>query len=126
MNEKAGAPLDGTTVIVVEDEAVVAMLIEEMLEELSCKVVGVAHDVLSAVELVKSTPADVAVLDANLAGERADPVAQALNDAKTPFVVASGYGESGITQAWRGSSVLPKPFRLSELQQALMKATGKG
>jgi CheY-like chemotaxis protein len=126
MSDQAGAALDGTRVIVVEDEAVVAMLLEEMLEELNCQVVGIAHDVSSAVELVKSTPADVAVLDANLGGERADSVAQALNDTETPFVVASGYGESGISQAWRGSSVLPKPFRLSELQQALIKATGKG
>jgi CheY-like chemotaxis protein len=123
MNSRA-ASLEGARVIVVEDETVVAMLLEQMLEELECKVVGVAHEVSTAVDLVRSTSADVAILDANLAGERADPVAKALADANVPFVIASGYGESGMAPGWPGSSVLPKPFRLSELEQALNKALG--
>ena len=122
---EAGTALEGVKVLVVEDETIVAMLLEQMLEELSCEVVGVAGQVAAAAELARSTDADVAILDMNLAGQRVDPVAEALAERNVPFIFASGYGEDGLTAAWRGRPVLPKPFRLDQLRDVLISAMGR-
>lgn len=117
------ATLDGLKVLVVEDETIVAMLLEQMLEELNCQVAGVAGQVAAATEMARSVDADVAILDMNLAGQKVDPVARALAERNVPFVFASGYGEDGLTAEWRGRPVLPKPFRLDQLREALEAAT---
>ena len=119
------AALDGVKVLVVEDETIVAMLLEQMLEELNCEVVGVAGQVSTATELARTTNADVAILDMNLAGQRVDPVAQALADRNVPFIFASGYGEDGLSAEWKGRPVLPKPFRLDQLKDVLVGAVGR-
>ncbi len=116
--------LNGIKVLVVEDETIVAMLLEQMLEELSCELAGVAGQVAAATELARSTDADVAILDMNLAGQKVDPVAEVLAARNVPFVFASGYGEDGLTSQWRDRPVLPKPFRLDQLREALLKALG--
>ena len=116
------ATLDGVKVLVVEDEAIVAMLLEQMLEDLGCAMAGAAGQLNSAITLVQEADADIAILDMNLNGERVDPVARILADRGMPFVFASGYGEDGVSPEWRGRPVLPKPFRLEELRQALIKA----
>src|SRR5476649_453904 len=70
--------LDGVKVLVVEDEAIVAMLLEQMLEDLGCTVAGAASQLSTAINLVSGTDADIAILDMNLAGDRVDPVARIL------------------------------------------------
>jgi CheY-like chemotaxis protein len=117
--------LDGLKVLVIEDETIVAMLLEQMLEELNCEVAGVAGQVTAATELARSIDVDVAILDMNLAGQKVDPVARALAERQVPFVFASGYGEDGLTPEWRGRPVLPKPFRLDQLRDALAAATAE-
>ena len=114
----------GLKVFVVEDETIVAMLLEQMLEELDCQVAGVAGQLSLAMELARSVEAEVAILDLNLSGQRVDPVAQILADRNVPFIFASGYGEDGLAPEWRGRPVLPKPFRLDQLKDALEAATG--
>jgi CheY-like chemotaxis protein len=114
--------LQGLKVLVVEDETIVAMLLEQMLEELGCRVVGVAGQVSIATELARTADVDVAILDMNLGGQSVDPVAEALADRPAPFVFASGYGEDGLTPRWRGRPVLTKPFRLEQLRQTLEAA----
>ena len=114
----------GLKVFVVEDETIVAMLLEQMLEELDCEVAGVAGQLSLAMELAHSVDANVAILDLNLSGQRVDPVAQILADRQMPFIFASGYGEDGLAPEWRGRPVLPKPFRLDQLKDALESATG--
>lgn len=114
----------GLKVFVVEDETIVAMLLEQMLEELECEVAGVAGQLSQAAELARSIDADVAILDLNLSGQRVDPVAAILAEREVPFIFASGYGEDGLSPEWRGRPVLPKPFRLDQLKDALESATG--
>ena len=114
----------GLKVFVVEDETIVAMLLEQMLEELECEVAGVAGQLNIAMELARSVDAQVAILDLNLSGQRVDPVAEILAERKVPFIFASGYGEDGLSPEWRGRPVLPKPFRLDQLRDALIGAAG--
>jgi CheY-like chemotaxis protein len=118
MNETT-TTLQGLKVLVVEDETIVAMLLEQMLEELGCEIAGAAGQVAAAADLARASDADVAILDMNLGGQSVDPVAEALDARNVPFVFASGYGEDGLTARWRGRPVLTKPFRLDQLREML-------
>jgi len=114
--------LQGLKVLVVEDETIVAMLLEQMLEELGCVVAGMAGQVAVATDLANAIEADIAILDMNLGGQSVDPVAEALDARGMPFVFASGYGADGLTARWRDRPVLTKPFRLDQLRQTLESA----
>ena len=80
-------------VLVVEDEPMIRMLLEDMLGELGYTVAAEAAHLEEALEATKNADFDVAILDANLNGEPALPVADALVARGTPFVFATGYGE---------------------------------
>ena len=111
--------LAGTRVLVVEDEALVSMLVEEYLDELGCEVVGVASRLEDALEKARALALDAAVLDVNLAGRLSYPVAELLRARGVPFVFATGYGLSGLPDELRGAPVLAKPFRQDQLAAAL-------
>jgi CheY-like chemotaxis protein len=115
--------LAGRRVLVVEDEMMIAMLLEDMLSELGCAVVGPAHTVPEALALVSGEAAlDVALLDVNLAGQPVFAVADALRAKGVPTIFSTGYGDAGLREADRGSPVLQKPFRAGDLARALTEA----
>jgi CheY-like chemotaxis protein len=109
----------GLRVLVVEDEALVAMLVEDMLADLGCVVIGPVAELDEALKVVADTEVDCAVLDVNLAGRPIFPVADALKAKGVPFAFASGYGEAGVRDDHRGAPVLQKPFREADLARAL-------
>jgi len=109
------AALEGIRVLVVEDEFLVAMLIEEMLESAGCVVIGPFPRVPEALDAVDRDPCDAAVLDVNLGGERIDPVAAALSRRNVPFVFVSGYGTIGMPRDYSDRPRICKPFKLAEL-----------
>lgn len=113
-------PLKDLRVLVVEDETLVAMLIEEYLVEFGCVVASSARRVSKALQSLKDLEIDAAVLDVNVAGESVDPVAQILQERKIPFIFASGYGAKGVEERWTGRPVLQKPFSARELRAALL------
>lgn len=123
----AEAALDGLRVLVVDDETLVAMLLEDMLGDLGCTVVGSASRVGQALEMARSLEAefDVAVLDVNVAGETVAPVAALLAEQGKSFVFATGYGESGVPEAFRGRPTLQKPFGMLDVTRALRAAAGR-
>jgi CheY-like chemotaxis protein len=84
--------LSGARVLLVEDEGLVALMIEDMLEELGLKVIASAAHVAKACELASAASFDLALLDVNLAGERVFPVARILRDRRIPFLFSTGYG----------------------------------
>src|SRR4051794_39554580 len=92
-NPGIGSPLRGRCVLVVEDEMLVAMELECVLRERGCAVVGPAATVTRALALIDEGRPDAAVLDLNLSGRSALPVAAALNGRDVPFLVVSGYSE---------------------------------
>jgi CheY-like chemotaxis protein len=112
--------LEGRRILVVEDEAVVAAMIQDMLEDLGAQVIGPATSLGRGLALAGAESPDAAVLDVNLRGERIDPVAAVLRDRGVPLVFASGYGESGISAGPR-EAVLEKPFKLDDLRDALLR-----
>ena len=111
--------LAGLRVLVVEDEMMVSMLIEDMLEDLGCKVVGPASRLEEAIELANSVELDCAVLDVNLGGQPIFPLAALLREKGAPFAFATGYGDAGLRDADKGSPVLQKPFREGDLARIL-------
>lgn len=113
--------LAGLRLLLVEDEAMVAMLVEDMLTDLGCVVVEVAGTVSRGVALASdgTLPLDGAILDVNLGGEKVYPVAEALAARDVPFVFSTGYGMAGISDAFSHVPVLSKPYDIRVLQQAL-------
>jgi CheY-like chemotaxis protein len=117
--------MQGKRVLVVEDESLVAMLVEDLLAELGCTVSGSPATVADALAAVAGGGFDVALLDVNLAGERVDPVADALVACQVPFAFASGYGAAGVPAAHADAPIIAKPFRLQDLAQALASALSR-
>lgn len=109
-------------VLLVEDEAMVAMMIEDMLCDLGCQVVGPAARVASALALVDAETVDIAVLDVNLGGERVFPVADALTARGVPYVFSTGYGRAGLDGGHGDRPVLQKPYSAAKLASALTQA----
>lgn len=109
-------------VLIVEDEAQVALQLEDMLGDLGASVVGPASRVGQALDLLDRQVVDAAVLDLNVAGELVYPVADQLAARGIPFVFATGYGADALTDAYRTRPVLEKPFRLSQLGKALLES----
>lgn len=118
----SGTALHGLSVLVVEDEPIVSLLVESMLMDLGCKDVRYASSVEEALDMLAQGSPDAAVLDVNLAGETGYPIARQLAAAEVPFVFATGYGAGGIHPDWAGRPVVQKPFRRDMLASALASA----
>jgi CheY-like chemotaxis protein len=117
MNDQVS--LSGLRVLVVEDEMMVSMLIEDMLTDLGCTVVGPASRLDEAIELANTAEIDCAVLDVNLGGQPIFPLADILRAKGAPFAFATGYGDAGLRDVDKGSPVLQKPFREADLARVL-------
>lgn len=113
------AELTGLKVFMVEDEAAVALMIEDMLDELGCSVEASAVRLAQAQEIAETTEVDFAILDVNLAGQPVFPVAEVLSRRQIPFVFSSGYGPGGLPSEYSGRPVLSKPYSLYELERAI-------
>ena len=115
----------GRRVLIVEDESLVAMLLETILEDMGCTPVGPAATVDEALRMASDgEPVDAALLDVNVAGRQVFPVAEALRDRGVPFVFSTGYGEGGLPAEWRGHPTLQKPFTEAAVRDALINAMG--
>jgi CheY-like chemotaxis protein len=112
-------PLAHCRALVIEDEALIAMLIEEFLGEMGCATVW-TPTLAEAVEAAASGHFDVAVVDRNLGGADSRPVVEALLTRRIPVVIASGYGPAPTPD--HGVVQLRKPFAAEELLQAIQKA----
>src|SRR5664279_4290694 len=93
-------PLHGLRVLIVEDETLVAMLIEEYLLELGCEIACSASRVAKAMRGLQSCGVDVAVLDVNVAGESISQLVETLVQRAIPFMFAIGYGARGVDPRW--------------------------
>lgn len=102
-------------ILVVEDEALVALDIAQALTNAGFDVVGPANSLAHALELIQHTGCDAAVLDINLGGETSEPVARELNDRGTAFVTLSGYSQEQRASAFERAAALAKPLQLELL-----------
>jgi CheY-like chemotaxis protein len=116
--------LSNRKVLVVEDEMMIAMLIEDMLDEFGCVLVGPATTVPRALELIGKESIDIAILDLNLDGQDTYAIADALQQKKIPFIFATGYGSTVLRKKHGNRPILQKPFQQTDLEMALAEALG--
>lgn len=115
----SGNSLVDRRILVVEDEPMIAMLLEDMLSDLGCIPVGPAYNLEQAFDLIQSERFDAAILDVNLAGQRTTTVAETLLGKGVPFIFATGYGAAGLAHQFSQHLVLTKPFQQNELERSL-------
>jgi two-component SAPR family response regulator len=109
-------------VLAVEDESLVALDIENMLEEMGCKVVASVPRLVRALDLASRLDFDLAVLDINLAGEVVYPLAFRLAARGIPFVFSTGYSTSTLPRELSDRPILKKPVMLANLKRAVAQA----
>lgn len=115
--------LSGIRVLVVEDEALVAMDLEMILEDLGCVVIGPVMRLDRAEELVKANvEADAAILDVNVSGHQVFPLAALLAERGVPIVFATGYDRSGMPDEWNERPTLQKPYTVEDIARQLLQA----
>ena len=117
------AELTGLRVLVLEDEALLAMLLEDVLVDLGCAVIGPFDRIEPALTALKTHPdsVDFGILDVNIAGQRSDAVALELDRLGVPFVFSTGYDESALDLLWRSKPCLRKPFRPADVERILLE-----
>jgi CheY-like chemotaxis protein len=118
----SGRGLEGLQVLIIEDEALIAMLIEDLLVELGGSAIKTATASDEAANCIASLAFDIAILDVNLRGQVTYPLADMLREKGIPFVFATGYGADGIPERFGSVPILQKPFDTAQLEQALLAA----
>jgi CheY-like chemotaxis protein len=114
-------------VLVVEDDTMISMMVENMLDDLGCLVVGPAAGLAEALALASGEVSiDAALLDVNLGGQSVFPVADRLRARGVPMVFTTGYGDDALREADKDCAILRKPYRVNDLAAAMSVALGLG
>lgn len=107
-------------ILIVEDEPLIAMMLEDFLDMLDHQVAGTADSVDTAMAVIDGNGVDAAILDVNLrGGEQSWPIADRLAAADVPFVFATGGSGDAIASAHQGRPTLSKPFTMDAVEKAL-------
>jgi CheY-like chemotaxis protein len=107
--------------LVVEDEVVIAMLLDDYLSEIGCSVAWHAESIQEALSFVESEPdIDGAILDMNLHGQSIDPVAAALFARDIPFCFVTGYGAGAATKHPQ-APIINKPFNIQSVHDTIAR-----
>lgn len=110
------------SILLVEDEALIRMMIAEVVEELGHSVAGEASNITDALRLAETATFEFAILDINVGGSRIDLVVEIISSRGVPFVFASGYGAAGVPACFSDRPVLQKPFLIERLAEAIEAA----
>jgi CheY-like chemotaxis protein len=112
----------GLKILIAEDEYLISLMLQQMLEDLGCSVVGVAENLPAALSLASSSTADLAILDVNLGGQSIYPVADMLAAKRVPIIFATGYGSQGLSEGYRRHTILAKPYDVDAVRSCLLRA----
>jgi two-component sensor histidine kinase len=123
-SDPARRSLAGMRLLVVEDELLVSMLLEEILSELGAEVAGPYGRLADGLAAAKAERFDGAILDLNLAGQQAEPLADLLLARGVPFVFITGYQRDSIDRRYANVPVLPKPIDAAALEGVLLTLLG--
>lgn len=117
------ASLAGCRILVVEDDMMIALVVEEVLQNLGCIVVGPVGKLDAALRLANEEDLDAAILDITIRGGETFPVAECLQARGVPFALASGYGDWALPVAYRNQPRLTKPFTVQDLETRVRALT---
>ena len=112
------------SILIVEDEPLIAMMLEDFLDSLGHRVVGTVDSVQDALARVEQGGFDVAIIDVHLKGEHVWPVADGLTQRGIPFILATGGHISPPPAEHANAPVLAKPYTLDAVEPALDAACG--
>lgn len=118
--------MTGLRVLIVEDEAIIAMLVEDAVESAGHVVAASAGNITDAMDAAMSADFNVALLDVNLNGQKAHALPVALAGRGKRFAFLTGYGEEGVLGQFVEAPVLRKPFTVGHIAQVLQKLSEKG
>ncbi|RST32187.1 response regulator [Sphingomonas ginkgonis] len=113
---------DIRSILIVEDEPLIAMMLEDFLDSLGHRVVGICDTVKDALGHVEKGGFDCAVLDVNLKGENVWPVAKAMREKELPFVIASGGHVEPPPAEFAQVPMIEKPYTIDRVTPAIEKA----
>jgi len=116
--------ITGLNILLVEDEAYIALDVRELLRQTKCRVVGPFVDVATALAAIEEGDIDCAILDINLGAEHTLYLADVLADRGVPFLWMSGYDAMILPERHRDRPFLAKPFASDELYAAVSEAVG--
>ena len=119
MRTGLGPALSGKRILVVEDERLLALDVQDILENWGCTVLGPVATASAALRLIADDTPDAAVLDVNLIGGSSERVAAALRGCGSPFVVLTAFQRSHVTGALAGAPLLSKPVDETKLAEGL-------
>jgi two-component sensor histidine kinase/CheY-like chemotaxis protein len=119
------APLPARRIMVVEDEALVALVLADQLGELGLSVIGPCSSVAEAKAIAENGEFEAAILDVNLGGELVYPVAELLSARGIPFVFVTGYGRESIDRRFAEAPVLEKPVEMESLEHLFGEDTSE-
>jgi CheY-like chemotaxis protein len=112
--------LAGRRILVVEDSPLIAAVLEDMLKDFGCTVVGPTGNMAFAVDLAGAEALDGAIIDLNIRGGKVYPVAEVLRDRGVPFLLASGYADWTLREDFKDRPRLTKPYSAETVQQKLL------
>jgi CheY-like chemotaxis protein len=112
------------SVLIVEDEPLISMMLEDFLDSLGHSIAGTAETVQEALAKVEEGGFDVAIIDVHLKGEHVWPVADRLTEKGVPFILATGGHISPPPAEHAGAPVLAKPYTIDAIEPALHAACG--
>jgi response regulator RpfG family c-di-GMP phosphodiesterase len=116
---RAVAPIDTWRVLILEDEPIIGLALEDMLQSLGVRCVLLADTLSAATAIVENETLHWAVLDVNIHGERSYAVADKLQAIGTPFIFATGYGDTQHPDQHINAITLIKPYSLSDLKSVI-------
>ncbi|MEZ5971484.1 MAG: PAS domain S-box protein [Hyphomonadaceae bacterium] len=102
--------IGGKRVLVVEDEPLIGMVLTDYLQEAGCEIVGPAQSAEQAEQMARTEAIDAALVDGNLAGQRADKIVSALRERRIPFAFVTGYGREALPPGSENAPIIEKPF----------------
>ncbi|MGZ3410528.1 MAG: response regulator [Xanthobacteraceae bacterium] len=108
-------------ILVLDDEPLIAMMVEEWLLELGCETIGPANSVAAALSLIDGNDLEGAILDVTLGDENCYSVADALNNKNVPFAFATGRGAGGVDSRYKDVMLLAKPFDFAAIKGIVAK-----
>jgi CheY-like chemotaxis protein len=108
-------------VLIAEDVFLIADILDELLKEYGCDVIGPVAHLECGLDLARRTQLDGAILDVNLQGELCFPIAAALSERGIPYFFITGYCGDFIPPKYQGIPRLPKPFDVADLVEMVAR-----
>ena len=107
------------SILLVEDEAMIAMMLEEFVESMGYSVHAIAGTVGEACDIARNGDFDMAILDCHLEGEEVWPVAKILDDRGIPYILSSGGSIAEMPEAFANKPMLAKPYTIASISEFL-------